>query len=111
MHFDAEVVVFRMCGRNGGARFAHAKANFENLGRAAPENGVKIERRIGIGNADFRHHLVVIALLGVGDAPLAQYEAADGAAAEAILRRGGLPHLCYLFFLRLAHRHSACRAG
>jgi hypothetical protein len=76
VHFDAEIVVLGMRGGDRRRGLAHAEADFQNPRRRSPEQGVEIDT-LRNGNADLRHHLFVIALLGIRDTPLATHETAD----------------------------------
>lgn len=85
VHLDAEEVVVRH--RRGDLRrgLAHAEADLEDLRRLAAESHVQIERRDTVVDADLGQHVVQVALLRLGHAALAQHEAADAAAGEAVL--------------------------
>jgi hypothetical protein len=85
MHFDAEIVVFRMRGGNRRRSLAHAETDFEIRGAARP-NSASRSTAPRVGNADAGHHRFVIALLGVRDAPLAANETADVPGATAVTR-------------------------
>ena len=52
MHFDAEVVVLRMVGRDPRSGFPHAETDFEKLRCAAGEGGVEVEWRGAISDAE-----------------------------------------------------------
>jgi hypothetical protein len=56
---------------------AHAETDFENPRRDASEQRLEVDRRRAIGHADAGHHLLVITLLGIRNAPLAAHETAD----------------------------------
>jgi hypothetical protein len=86
VHLDAEVVVLRMLRGDQRGGFAHAAADFEDAVRAAAEHGIEVERRRLVGKAPARHALFAKAPLRVGDAALAQDEAAD--VVGAVLFRG-----------------------
>src|SRR5690606_792273 len=72
---------------------AHAKANLKYGRRLAAEHLLEIEHGLAIGYAPDRQQFVMAAALGVGDAALAQDEAAD---VGVVLSRTGF---------RLAGRH------
>jgi len=78
VHLDADIVVFRMCRSNARAGFAHARPDFENPRRSAPESSIEIERRAGVRYAEPRQQRLARAPLRAGEAALSQHVAADG---------------------------------
>lgn len=76
---DADVIVFRMGSRRLRGALTHAEADFEESRRGALECHVEIAAGRRIGNAELRQQAVDRAALRVGDAALAQDEAADRA--------------------------------
>ena len=87
VHFDAEVIVFRMRGGDDGGGFPHAETDFQNLGCAAAVDRIEIDRLRRIRNAVDGQQFGVRALLCVGNAALAQDKAADMAVFDS--HRGG----------------------
>jgi hypothetical protein len=76
VHLDADMVARRVAGRRMAQRLAVAEADFEDARRAAAEGGVEIARRAGVLEAESRPQRVEGTLLGLGEAALAQHEAA-----------------------------------
>ena len=81
MDFQPEIVVFRM--RLGDARrgFAHAAADFENLRRITAKHRRQVDVFRLVGDAYFRQHRLVVALLRFRHAAGAADEALDVAVA------------------------------
>ncbi len=93
VHLDADVVLAGIELRGITQGRAIAEADFQHLGRAAAEGGLQVARFAVEINAETRPAFVEGALLGRGEAALAQYEAADLASAfghgEGLGRRLG----------------------
>jgi hypothetical protein len=79
MHFEREVIVLRVRRRYFCSRFAHAESDLQYARRAATEDEIEIDESGRIFDAESRQQRVVGAALRVGDAPLPQDVAADGA--------------------------------
>jgi len=77
--FDREKIIIGTRFRDRCRRLTHAKAYFEDLGRRAAEDAVKIDRGSGKRNAEARQKRFVRALLSRGEAPLTQHETSDRA--------------------------------
>jgi hypothetical protein len=86
-------------------------------GRRCPFSalGGKIEQfmPVGVGDADFRHHFIEIPPLRGRHAPLAQHEAADRAAGEAVRGHGvdpvAWPHAIFFFRNKINMLHIPLR--
>src|SRR6185436_2040856 len=78
MHFDAEIVAFRM--RRGECRqiFAVTKADLDDARRASPEERIEIERLRGVLDAILWRELLERALLRLRAAPGAGDERTNG---------------------------------
>ena len=103
--FQADVVARRVLAGGEAQRLAVAEADLQHLGRGAAEGGVQVARGAGVVEPEARPGIVERALLGRGEAALAQHEAADLAAAFAGgvgLRRS----LGAFAFERVGHRQA-----
>src|SRR5690606_11582494 len=75
-------VIARAVARGGEAqRLAIAEADLQHPRRTAPERGIEVARLAGVVQPEARPQCVERALLRRREAPLAQHEAADAAAA------------------------------
>src|SRR5690606_19863561 len=81
VHFDADMVTVRIARRGEAQRFAIAEADFQYQRRAAPEHRVEVAPGAPVVKPETRPQFIERALLGLGEAALAQDEAADRAAA------------------------------
>ncbi len=81
VHLDAEVVARRVLPGREAQRVAVAGADLHHPRRGAAEHRVEIAQLAGVVQAEARPLHVERALLGLGEAPLAQHEAADLATA------------------------------
>src|SRR5690606_7338559 len=76
VYLDPDVVAGRVALRGKAQRLAVAEADLEDAFRAAPERGVEVARLACVVEAEARPQFVERALLGLGEAALAQHEAA-----------------------------------
>src|SRR5690606_13656168 len=79
VHLDTDVVSGRVQARGVAQRLAIAEADFQDPRRLAAEGGIEIARAPLVVEAEARPQRVERALLGRGEAALAQHEAAHGA--------------------------------
>jgi hypothetical protein len=62
---------------DGGSAFTHAEADFQYLRSASAKGDIQVEQLRGMGDSVTWHQSIVATLLRIGDAALAQYEAAN----------------------------------
>jgi hypothetical protein len=79
MHFKREVILLRVRRRDFRGCFTHAESDLQYAWRTATEGAIEIDERGRIFDAELREQPVIGAALRVGNAPLPQDVAADGA--------------------------------
>ena len=54
VHFNGQVIVFRMSSCDQRGRFAHAESDFEDFRRLSAKHGIQVKRGLCVGNAEHR---------------------------------------------------------